>query len=129
MEPLVVINEINNILKENFYKNKINDNLDDVIKFYSSDFCALLLRYFPNGTIMISNDYLNCALLINNKLYNCNGVINNLNDYHIANSEEINYIKLGLNHLSDEVFNKVSLNIKEDNISYLSLRKNNNKFI
>ena len=88
----------------------------------------ILLKFYPSATVMINNNYLNCALLINGKLYNSSGIID-INDYHIANNEELNYIRLSFNELSEVIYDKLFDFIKDmefDKKTTYVLRKNSN---
>ena len=127
MNPLMVIDKLNDILKNLLKEEKIS-NYDDLLKYYSADYCMILLKFYPCATVMINNNYLNCALLINGKLYNSSGIID-INDYHIANNEELNYIRLSFNELSEVVYDKLFNSIKDmefDKKTTYVLRKNSN---
>lgn len=127
MNPLMVIDKLNDILKNLLKEEKIS-NYDDLLKYYSADYCMILLKFYPSATVMINNNYLSCALLINGKLYNSSGIID-INDYHIANNEELNYIRLSFNELSEVVYDKLFNSIKDmefDKKTTYVLRKNSN---
>ena len=127
MNPLMVIDKLNDILKSLLKEEKIS-NYDDLLKYYSADYCMILLKFYPSATVMINNNYLNCALLINGKLYNSSGIID-INDYHIANNEELNYIRLSFNELSEVIYDKLFDFIKDmefDKKTTYVLRKNSN---
>ena len=127
MNPLMIIDKLNDILKSLLKEEKIS-NYDDLLKYYSADYCMILLKFYPSATVMINNNYLSCALLINGKLYNSSGIID-INDYHMANNEELNYIRLSFNELSEVMYDKLFNSIKgmefEKKTSYV-LRKNSN---
>lgn len=123
----MVIDKLNDILKSLLKEEKIS-NYDDLLKYYSADYCMILLKFYPSATVMINNNYLNCALLINGKLYNSSGIID-INDYHIANNEELNYIRLSFNELSEVIYDKLFDFIKDmefDKKTTYVLRKNSN---
>lgn len=123
----MVIDKLNDILKSLLKEEKIS-NYDDLLKYYSADYCMILLKFYPSATVMINNNYLSCALLINGKLYNSSGIID-INDYHIANNEELNYIRLSFNELSEVMYDKLFDSIKDmefDKKTMYVLRKNSN---
>ena len=128
MNLLETICEINDCLN-NIIKNKnINNDASDIFLYYSKDFCLLLSKFYPGSTIMIDKTYKNCALLINGILYNSKGIVD-IKAYKIANEEELNYIRLGLNELTEELYNMLYIMLEDDYIdaktSYV-LRKNSN---
>lgn len=127
MNPIMVIDKLNSILKNLLKEDKIS-NYDDLLKYYSADYCMILLKFYPSATVMINNNYLSCALLINGKLYDSSGIID-INGYHIANNEELNYIRLTFCELSENLYDKLCKSLEEvkcNNKSSYVLRKNSN---
>lgn len=128
MNPLDVINKINDCLDKIIKNKDINKDASDIFLYYSKDFCLLLSKFYPASTIMIDKTYKKCALLINGILYNSKGIVN-IDGYKIANEEELNYIKLGLNELTEELYNILYVMLEEYNVEDKSayvLRKNSN---
>lgn len=129
MNPLIVINKINDVFNIVIENKNLDGNASDVFEFYSGDFCSLLLRFFPSATVMTDSTYKRCALLINGVLYNSKGIIETIENYKIANTEEQNYIRLGLDELSEDIYDEVCLQLKDvsfDISSSYTLRKNSN---
>lgn len=128
MNPLETIEKINECLNRIIKNKNKNNDASDIFLYYSKDFCLLLSKFYPASTIMIDNTYKKCALLINGVLYNSKGIID-IKDYKIASEEELNYIKLGLSELSEELYNMLSIMLDDcyidDKTAYV-LRKNNN---
>ncbi len=105
----------------------IKGEISEILDYYSSDFCMFLLMFFPSATVMIDKTYTKCALLINGNLYNCNGLVTDSNNYKIANSEDLNHIRLGLGELSEYIYNEVKSKLQDENFKVSSsyvLRKN-----
>ena len=128
MNPLEAIDKINECLNKIMKNKNINNDASDIFLYYSKDFCLLLSMFYPASTIMIDKTYKKCALLINGVLYNSKGIVN-IDDYKIANEEELNYIKLGLNELSEELYNILYVMLEQYNVEDKSayvLRKNSN---
>lgn len=115
------------VISENNFK-YLDVNLDDLFVVYSADLCSILLNYFPGGTIMINKNYRLCGVMIEGIVYTSKGVAD-INDYKIANEQEIGYIQKSFNQLSDYVLRKLNKklcnidNTKIKGISYV-LRKN-----
>lgn len=128
MNPLERINMINACLDKILENKNYDKDASDIFLYYSKDFCLLLSLFYPSSTIMIDKTYKRCALLINGVLYNSKGIID-MDEYKIANVEDLNYIRLGLSELSDELFNMIYMmlddNYIEEKTSY-ALRKNSN---
>lgn len=128
MNPLETINKINECLNKIIKNKSICNDASDIFLYYSKDFCLLLSKFYPSSTIMIDKTYKKCALLINGILYNSKGIVD-IKDYKIANEEELNYIKLGLNELSEELYNMLYIMLEDcyiDTKSAYVLRKNSN---
>ena len=128
MNPLIVINKINVCLDKVIKNKNINNDASDIFLYYSKDFCLLLSKFYPASTIMIDKTYKKCALLINGVLYNSKGIVD-IDNYKIANEEELNYIRLGLNELTEELYNMLYIMLEDDYIDAKSayvLRKNSN---
>lgn len=128
MNPLEAINKINECLNKIMKNKNINNDASDIFLYYSKDFCLLLSKFYPSSTIMVDRTYKKCALLINGVLYNSKGIVD-ISDYKIANEEELNYIKLGLNELSEELYNMLYIMLDDcyiDAKTAYVLRKNSN---
>ena len=100
------------IMKENNLTEFLGFNMEDLFKVYSSDFCEILLYYFPGSNIMIKNNYLECAVLIDDLVYDSNGVANKL-EYIKANMEDIRFISRSFKHLSSFVFEKLMQKVND----------------
>lgn len=128
MNPLERINMINACLDKILENKNYDKDASDIFLYYSKDFCLLLSLFYPSSTIMIDKTYKRCALLINGTIYNSKGIID-MDEYKIANVEDLNYIRLGLSELSDELFNMIYImlddNYIEEKTTY-TLRKNSN---
>lgn len=55
--------------------------------------------YFPNVQCVIKKDLKHCAILYNDKIYDITGKINDIENYRIADTEDIRYMEhcFGLN--------------------------------
>ena len=128
MNPLEAIDKINECLNKIMQKKNISNDASDIFLYYSKDFCLLLSKFYPSSTIMVDKTYKRCSLLINGVLYNSKGIVD-ISDYKIANEEELNFVKLGLNELSEEIYNILSIMLDDCYIETKStyvLRKNSN---
>ena len=116
------------IMKENNLTEFFGFSMEDLFKVYSSDFCEILLYYFPGSNIMIKNNYLECAVLIDDLVYDSNGVANKL-EYTKASLEDIRFISRSFKHLSSFVFEKLmqKVNNKLLNNHVYVLRKGEKK--
>lgn len=94
------------IMKENNLTEFLGFNMEDLFKVYSSDFCEILLYYFPEATLLMKNNYLECGVLIEDLVYDSSGVANKL-EYTKATAEDIRFISRSFNHLSSFVFEKL----------------------
>ncbi len=108
--PIEVIDVIKDSMEEVILENNLNgykvESMDDLFKFYSADFCGILLSFFPGATVMINKNYLECALLIGGNIYGALGILNK-EDYVVATSEEIGLIIKGFRHISDFALGKL----------------------
>ena len=133
-DVILTIEEINCILDDIILENNIGylgNDTRDILNAYSSDFCDIMLSIYPGATIMIHKTYKKCAVLINGVLYGSYG-IENLDNYSIANSEDINYIQKGFPKLSFNVLTELYESIKGQKIKFeksYTLRKDINKLI
>ena len=91
------------IMKENNLTEFLGFNMEDLFKVYSSDFCEILLYYFPEATLLMKNNYLECGVLIEDLVYDSSGVANKL-EYTKATAEDIRFISRSFKHLSFYVF-------------------------
>ena len=77
---------------------------------------------------MINKNYRLCGVMIEGIVYTSKGIVD-VNDYVVANEQEIGYIQKSFNQLSDYVLTKLSEklcdidNVKIKGVSYV-LRKN-----
>lgn len=107
-EVILTIDEINCILEDIILEDNISylgSNTRDILSVYSSDFCDIMMHYYPGATVMIDNDLRKCGIMINNLIYDSYGISNKR--YHVANEEEINYIRKGMPKLSSFVASKI----------------------
>ena len=107
-EVILTIDEINCILEDIILEDNISylgGNTRDILSVYSSDFCNIMMLYYPDATVMIDNDLRKCGIMINNLIYDSYGISNKR--YHVANKEEINYIRKGMPKLSSYVASKI----------------------
>lgn len=107
-EVILTIDEINCILEDIILEDSISylgSNTRDILSVYSSDFCDIMMHYYPGATVMIDNDLRKCGIMINNLIYDSYGISNKR--YHVANEEEINYIRKGMPKLSSYVASKI----------------------
>lgn len=107
-EVILTIDEINCILEDIILEDNISylgSNTRDILSVYSSDFCDIMMHYYPGATVMIDNDLRKCGIMINNLIYDSYGISNKR--YHVANEEEINYIRKGMPKLSSYVASKI----------------------
>lgn len=105
----------------------LGDNTTNIFLAYSADFSAILSSFFPGSTIMIDKNYRNCAVLINGTIYDSTGIRNDVNNFHVASSEEIGFIQKSFYQLSDEVMGKLMEKLGDNIINkgrVLCLRKN-----
>lgn len=113
--PMNKINEVKEIVEDivldKKMKNYYCDNIENLLKCYSADFCDIMLNYYPGASIMMDNNFRNCAILIRNNLYNASGLINRAN-YFLITEEELNYIRKGMPHLSDTLMDEVQNKIE-----------------
>ncbi len=127
-DPIIVIEDIKkaleNVIESEDIKYLFNIDTTELLTLYSSDFCSILLAFYPSATIMLNKNFKTCALMIRGKVYNAKGLVERKN-YFIADDEEINFIKFSLPKLSDYVFDKLNCYLfdeKEKPVSY-NLRK------
>lgn len=107
-EVILTIDEINSILEDIILENNISylgSNTRDILSVYGFDFCDIMMHYYPGATVMIDNDLRKCGIMINNLIYDSYGISNKR--YHVANEEEINYIRKGMPKLSSYVASKI----------------------
>lgn len=100
------------IIEENNLTEFFGFSMEDLFRVYSSDFCEILLYYFPESTIMMKNNYLECGILINDLVYDSSGVANKL-EYTKASLEDIRFISRSFKHLSSFVFEKLMQKIND----------------
>lgn len=115
-EVILTIDEINCILEDIILEDNISylgSNTRDILSVYSSDFCDIMMHYYPGATVMIDNDLRKCGIMINNLIYDSYGISNKR--YHVANEEEINYIRKGMPKLSSYVASKIYDHINSTN--------------
>ena len=125
-EVILTINLINSILEDIILEDNISylgSSTKDIFSVYSSDFCDIMIHYYPGATVMIDNNLRKCAIMINGVVYDSYGISNKR--YHIANEEEINYIRKGMPKLSiyvvSKIYNHINSTNRKDNA--YSLRK------
>ena len=113
------------IMKENNLTEFLGFNMEDLFKVYSSDFCEILLYYFPEATLLMKNNYLECGVLIEDLVYDSSGVANKL-EYTKATAEDIRFISRSFNHLSGFVLKKLFIRVNDSLVKDYSyfLRKN-----
>ena len=104
--PIDIIDSLKKIIKEEILKNSSDVLVTEFLSIYSADLCSILLLYYPLSDILINKNYLECALLIDGKVYGSRGVCD-INDYKLANHEDINYIIKGFKHMSYYNFEKL----------------------
>lgn len=106
-EPLKLIETIKGTMQEIIEENNLTEffgfSMEDLFRVYSSDFCEILLYYFPEATLMMKNNYLECAVLKDDLVYDSSGVANKL-EYIKSNMEDIRFISRSFKHLSSFVF-------------------------
>lgn len=104
--PVLIIEKtkeiLKNVIEEYDFKN-YDASIDDLLRVYSADLCAILLEFYPGATVMIEKNFNSCALLINGCVYNEKGKVS-AGSYLIANEEELNYIMLSFREISNFVF-------------------------
>lgn len=100
------------IIEENNLTEFFGFSMEDLFRVYSSDFCEILLYYFPESTIMMKNNYLECAVLIDDLIYDSSGVANKL-EYTKASLEDIRFISRSFKHLSSFVFEKLMQKVND----------------
>lgn len=131
-EPTKMIETIKESMKEIMEENNLTEflgfNMEDLFRVYSSDFCEILLYYFPEATLLMKNNYLECGILINDLVYDSSGVANKL-EYDKATMEDIRFISRSFKHLSSFVFEKLmqKVNNKLLNNHVYVLRKGEKK--
>lgn len=91
------------IIEENNLTEYLGLSMEDLFRVYSSDFCEILLYYFPEATLMMKNNYLECSVLKDDLVYDSSGVANQL-EYTKATAEDIRFISRSFKHLSFYVF-------------------------
>jgi len=119
-------NDMDDVILENDLK-YLNGDITTLFRVYSADFCAILSSFFPGATIMVDKSYRNCAVLINGFIYDATGVRKDVNNFHVANSEEIGFIQKSFNQLSDDVIGKLMEKLEDKMVNKgkaFSLRKN-----
>lgn len=129
-EVILTIDEINSILEDIILENNISylgSNTRDILSVYSSDFCDIMMHYYPGATVMIDNDLRKCGIMINGVVYDSYGISNKC--YHVANEEEINYIRKGMPKLSSHIiaalYENFNINKKVDQNYFLRKDLNN----
>ncbi len=119
-------NDMEDVILENDLK-YLSGDITTLLRVYSADFCAILSSFFPGSTIMIDKSYRNCAVLINGFIYDATGVRKDVNNFHVANREDIGFIQKSFNQLSDEVIGKLMEKLEDKSMNKgiaFSLRKN-----
>lgn len=115
-KPIDVINVIKNSMQEVIDENNLREfnglTMEDLFRVYSANFCSIMLTFFPDANVVISNNYLECAVLIDDVVYNSYGEVSNVG-YHVCNEEELNHITKGLNHLSLVTFEKLKEKVND----------------
>ena len=105
--PVKLIEAIKESMQEIIEENNLTEflgfNMEDLFKVYSSDFCEILLYYFPEATLLMKNNYLECGVLIEDLVYDSSGEANKL-EYTKATAEDIRFISRSFKHLSFYVF-------------------------
>ena len=89
-------------------------------------FIKIIENYFNIDNIYIKNDNEHCAFKYKDYLYDACGIIKNIEDYKIANSEDIIYMRnMFGDHLKDRYIYDTIINEmnKIDNIPYLNNEK------
>ena len=123
--PIDIINSLKKIIKEEILKNPSDVLATEFLSIYSADLCSILFLYYPLSDILINKNYLECALLIDGKVYGARGVYD-INDYKLANYEDINYIVKSFKHMSyymlEKIMNSFDSKINMEEKSYV-LRK------
>ena len=123
--PIDIINSLKKIIKEEILKNSSDVLATEFLSIYSADLCSILFLYYPLSDILINKNYLECALLIDGKVYGARGVYD-INDYKLANYEDINYIVKSFKHMSyymlEKIMNSFDSKINMEEKSYV-LRK------
>lgn len=123
--PIDIINSLKKIIKEEILKNPSDVLATEFLSIYSADLCSILFLYYPLSDILINKNYLECALLIDGKVYGARGVCD-INDYKLANYEDINYIVKSFKHMSyymlEKIMNSFDSKINMEEKSYV-LRK------
>ena len=130
--PELVIKKINVLIKDVILENNLTcyygEKTDDLFRFYSADFCNILLHFYPEATVMINKNYLECALLIEGNVYNASGKVDSKN-YIVANLESLDLIGKGFKHISyfvlEKLLDKLEFNLENNEHSYC-LRKADN---
>ncbi len=121
MDPIKLIGFVKAALADIILKDELkylkSINSTDLMRIYSADLCGILMSYFPGATIMINSSYKTCATLINGLVYDSSGIRHDLNNFHIANKEEIIFIEKSYNKLPEDIINKIYdyyLNVDEN---------------
>lgn len=128
--PLDIIERIKNSMEDIIIDNDLRylaGDITDVFLVYSADFCGILLGFFPSATIMMNSNYRSCAILINGVIYDSSGIRNDVNNFHVADNQEIGFIQKSFNQLSDDVIGKLMEKLEDNKIEKgmaFSLRKN-----
>lgn len=107
--PIDIINSLKTIIKEEILKDSSDVLATEFLSIYSADLCSILLLYYPLSDILINKNYLECALLIDGKVYGAKGIYD-INDYKLANYEDINYIVKSFKHMSHYILEKIMKN-------------------
>lgn len=121
----IIKKSMQEIIEEDNLTEYIGLSMEDLFRVYSSDFCEVLLYYFPKSSVMIKDNYLECGLLIDDLVYDSSGVTNKL-EYTKANMEDIRFISRSFNHLSGFVLKKLFIRVNDSLVKDYSyfLRKN-----
>ncbi len=122
----IIKNNMEDVILENNLK-YLQGDITTLFMVYNADFGAILSSFFPGSTIMIDKNYRNCAVLINGAIYDVSGIRKDVNNFHVANNEEIGFIQKSFNQLSEDVIGKLMEKIGNNNMSKeiaFCLRKN-----
>ena len=108
--------EMENIIIENNMKS-LGNNINDIFSVYCADFCKVLNQKYPGATIMMHKFYRNCGVMISGVVYTPCGIVNRY-DYHVAENEEMNFIKKSFKHLPDEIMCDLITRLFKDTENY-----------
>ena len=102
LDVFLNIIKINQVL-EDYFKCNIYDLF---LNCYCLDYYRILTSIYPDGVLVLEKNKEHCACMINEVIYDVSG-IRDVNDFVLANENDINFVYSFYNRLSNEEINDI----------------------